>query len=502
MDVLMQPWLWFGNQWWQVAILLIDLVVRLWAIGFVPENRNPASSTAWLILILLVPIVGFPLFLLIGSQSIKGRRHQIQAAANEEIVRRTAHLPDIPKDLIDGGDFERSEELQYSIRLSRRLTKLPAAKANCQAVYSGYTESIAAMTKAINEAKDTVHVQMYIFALDPTTQEFVDAILAAHRRGVMVRVLVDPIGSQKYPGYRKLRSVLNEAGVSWHPMLPIDLWRLQWRRPDLRNHRKIVVVDGQRAFLGSLNMIEPQYQKRRNHAAGRRWEDVMIELMGDVVTHLDAVFAVDWTSEGHEPPVEQSSQPVKEKVGDSDRINVVQVLPSGPGYETVPNLRVYNDLIYQARERIVVVSPYFVPDESLMMALTTAAHAGVEVILQVNEKGDQFMVNHAQQSYYTELLKAGVRILRYPAPAILHSKFLIIDGRVATVGSSNLDMRSFELNYEVTLLAARGCIVDDLERIAAGYAEVSTELSLEEWQKRPFISWYLDNVFRLTSALQ
>lgn len=491
-------------QWWQIALLIADYLIKFVAVGVVPENRHPSSSTAWLLIILLVPFLGLPLFLLLGSQTITGRRHRIQALANREIVRRTRHLPDIPEDVAGpedgGGDV--AEEMVYSIKLSRRLTGLPAVKCVCHGVYADTAESIAAMTAAVAAAEESVHVQMYIFALDEATRGFVDALVEAHRRGVSVKVLVDPIGSRKYAGYARLRELLDDTGIPWHPMLPIDVARLQWRRPDLRNHRKILTIDGRRAFMGSQNMIEPEYESRVNHRDGRRWSDVMVELTGDVVPHLDAVFAVDWTSEGYERPEPRDITPIRHRLADGDDVNLVQVLPSGPGFTTEPNLRVFNDLIYGARRKIVVVSPYFVPDESLLMGLTSAAYAGLEVVLHVNEKADQFMVGHAQQSYYHALLEAGVRILRFPAPGVLHSKFLVIDDEVAAVGSSNLDMRSFGLNYEVTLLAVRGNLVRELAEVAEGYAAVSTELDMAEWESRPWRQRYLDNLFRLTSALQ
>nr|WP_255549385.1 cardiolipin synthase [Corynebacterium sp. TAE3-ERU12] len=490
-------------QWWQIAIFVADYTIKFFAIGTVPENRNPSSSTAWLLIILLLPFVGLPLFLLLGSQTITGRRHRIQAHANKEIVRRTAHLPDIPADAqIDTRGPGLSGQLIATVKLIRQLTGPPAVKGRCRAVHSDYAASIAAMTAAVEHAKHTVHVQMYIFALDPTTRPFVNALIAAKNRGVDVKVLVDPIGSRKYPGYKKLKKLLNATGVQWHAMLPISPFRLRSRRPDLRNHRKILVVDGSHAFVGSQNMIEAEYQSEANHRDGRRWHDVMVELEGDIAAHLDAVFAVDWTSEGAEAPQPSATMKIEEPIADDPDINLVQVLPSGPGYTTEPNLRVFNDLIYAARHRITVVSPYLVPDESLLMALTTAAYSGIEVRLHVNEEADQFMVGHAQQSYYQALLEAGVKIRRFPAPNVLHAKFLIIDDEIAVVGSSNLDMRSFGLNYEVTIVTACGTLVDRLVALADEYDAASSALTEKMWQDRPWRQRYLDNVFRLTSSLQ
>lgn len=184
------------------------------------------------------------------------------------------------------------------------------------------------------------------------------------------------------------------------------------------------------------------------------------------------------------------------------------MIPSGPGYTTEPNLRTFVSIIHHAKNHLVICSPYFIPDEALLSAVTTACYRGVRVDLLVSEKADQFMVHHAQTSYYQALLEAGVHIHQFPAPYILHTKFLVADHGpesevpVAAFGSSNLDMRSFGLNYESTLLVAKGDLLDDLYRLGETYKSVSIPLTLEEWNKRGFWRRYIDNVMRLTSALQ
>nr|WP_120492527.1 cardiolipin synthase [Corynebacterium lactis] len=489
-------WISQDMTWWQIALFILDYAIKFVAIGWVPENRNPSASTAWLLLILLIPFLGLPLFLLLGSQQITGRRHQVQALAHDLIRERTAHLPDVPDDV------PLSDDVVGTFKLSRLLTGMPAVASTEMGIFTTFDDSVRRMVEVIDAAEKSVHVQSYIFALDDKTEPLVQALERAHNRGVEVKVLVDPIGSWKYPGYYKLKKRLNSSKIPWHPMLPISLVKLTWRRLDLRNHRKLIVVDAKTVFMGSQNLIEPGYQLAKNHRSGREWVDTWIELSGDVALAFDAVFAVDWTSEIYDTPEAPEAEQIEAPLDDNAGRNIVQVLPSGPGFTTEPNLRVFNNMIYQAHKRLLVVSPYFVPDESLLMALTSAAYGGVDVQLFVNEKSDQFMVGHAQQSYYHALLEAGVKIFRYPAPRVLHSKYMIIDDQMAMFGSSNLDMRSFGLNYEVTLIAAKGSIVDKLISLTDDYRAASTLLTSEEWEKRPFRQRYLDSVFRLTSALQ
>ncbi|MEJ5927706.1 cardiolipin synthase [Corynebacterium sp. H128] len=492
----------FGTAtWWQTTLMILDYGIKLLAIGIVPEGRKPAASSAWLLAILLIPIVGLPLFLLMGSPYINRRRHRIQRESDAMIRDVQAHIPDVPPQTL------LSPELESIIRLNRRLTRLPAVTGINHGLYSDYHECLAAMIRAVDNAKKTVHVQIYIIAWDDTTDPFFRALERAAARGVQVRLLFDHVGSWKYPGYWKLGRRLNSIGIEWHLTLPLQPWKWRFRRPDLRNHRKMLLIDGYRGFIGSQNMIDPSYLLHGNRRRGLHWMDTMVELTGPVVSSMEMVFAVDWYSESNEALAlpETGSGPQLPESSKTD-INVLQLVPSGPGYTTEPNLRLFNSVVHHAKERLILCSPYFIPDETLLEAVTTACYRGVKVELYVNERGDQFIVSHAQSSYYAALLEAGVTIYRYPAPAILHSKYLIADpgseDAVGVLGSSNMDMRSFGLNYEVSLLVAHGNILDDLEQLTETYRAASTILTREEWSKRPILKRYVDNVMRLTSALQ
>jgi cardiolipin synthase len=224
----------------------------------------------------------------------------------------------------------------------------------------------------------------------------------------------------------------------------------------------------------------------------------MIRLEGPLVTALDVLFATDWYSETEERLGADAPVALAPRAGDVSG----QVIPSGPGFVTENNLRAFTTLIYSAQRRISLTSPYFVPDESLLYAVTTAAQRGVDVELFVSELGDQFMVFHAQRSYYEALLRAGVRIYLYPAPWILHAKHFSIDDDVVVIGSSNMDMRSFALNYEVSVMLYGADVVAQVKEVEDSYRAKSKELLLEDWLARGRRSSYVDNVMRLTAALQ
>ncbi|TNM54884.1 cardiolipin synthase [Brevibacterium sediminis] len=476
--------------------IVIEYIVKIIAVGVVPENRRPSSSSAWLLLILFVPIVGIPAFLLLGSPYINQRRARIQAEANELMHEGADDLPDVPPSLVAEPEFVSVAQL------GRALTALPMVTGDSHGVISDYAASIARMAELVDEAHEYVHVEIYIMAWDSTTDVFFQALERASARGVEVRVLFDHIGSRKYPGFHRLGKRLNAAGIEWHLMLPFIPWRGKARRIDLRNHRKLLVIDGKRAMMGSQNMIDSSYLNRKNSQIGRNWHDIMVELSGPIVAGIEAVFSTDWYSEsgqalGIRPYERDGNEP---EVGGAT--SAMQLVPSGPGFTTAPNLKVFTSMMYLAQKRLAIVSPYFVPDESLLAAVETAARRGVDVELYVSEQADQYMVDRAQSSYYRSLLEAGVRIFLYPKPAVLHTKCFIVDDLYAVMGSSNMDMRSFGLNYEISLLTTGGDLVDDIIDVVADYQGVSDELTLEEWEKRPWLRRYMESVMRLTSSLQ
>lgn len=492
LDVDLTTWQWIG--------LILEYGIKLLAIGVVPEGRKPSSANAWLLLILFLPIVGLPLYLMMSSNFVSRRRHRIQQEANVMVGDAQRDIPDHPVDM------DPDPEIESMLRLNRTLTTFPATVGHNQGVWADYEQALHRLVEVIDAARDYIHVEVYIQAWDEGTDEFYRALGRAADRGVTVRLLFDHIGSLKYPGSRTLGKRLSEIGVEWRMMLPLAPWRGRFRRPDLRNHRKIIVVDGEIGFLGSLNIIDRSYLMPNHRRAGRQWIDIMVELTGPIVTSMETVFAVDWYSESGEslaisPPVDDGER----RPGDT---NVLQMIPSGPGYTTEPNLRTFISIIHHAKNHLMICSPYFIPDEALLSAVTTACYRGVRVDLLVSEKADQFVVHHAQTSYYQALLEAGVHIHQFPAPYILHTKFLLADHGpesdvpVAAFGSSNLDMRSFGLNYESTLLVAEGDLLDELYLLGETYKSVSIPLTLEEWNKRGFWRRYVDNVMRLTSALQ
>ena len=474
-----------------VTTFVVDFVVRVLAVIYVPRNRRPQTALAWLLAIFLVPYVGVILFLLAGNWLLPKKRRDKQTTINA-LIKRTSDSVDLGTE-----NLELPVWLSRVVQLNQSLGALPLVGGNTGFVYDTDAEGLTAMIAAIEEAKVAVHAEFYIMSLDDTSAPFFDALENAHKRGVVVRVMLDHLGSRSYPGYKPMRARLDAMGVNWQLMLPFKPLRGKIQRPDLRNHRKLLVVDGVVAFTGSRNIIDPGYQKKKNLKRRLRWHDFMVRFEGPVVAEMEAVFVGDWYSE------------TDELLADLDLTDIeftgtlaCQVVPSGPGFEGENNLRLFNALVYSAQKNIVITSPYFVPDDSMLYAITTAAQSGIAVELIVSEIGDQFLVYHAQRSYYEALLKAGVRIWLYEEPTVLHSKHFTIDEELSVFGSSNMDMRSFTLDLEITVIVRGESFLHQLQETQQRYRSHSRELTMEEWSKRGFWHRLADDVARLTASLQ
>jgi cardiolipin synthase len=483
----------FASSVFATIALFVDIAIRVVAVIVVPQNRKPQTAMAWLLAIFLIPYIGILLFLLFGSTKLPRRRREKQEEINTFLLETTEGIDRVEKE----DDFP--SWLEPIVEQNRALGSMPLVGGNTATLYTEYSHSLAAMTAAVGTATRFVHAEFYILSFDSTTKPFFDALKVAVARGVTVRVLFDHIASIRSPGYLRTVRQLKRIGAQWHPMLPVQPWRGRWQRPDLRNHRKLLVIDRAVAFTGSQNMIDRSYNKRGNIRRGLQWKDLMVRFEGPIVAGINALFVTDWYSETDELLMRETDRMPEAKILDALD---AQVVPSGPGFDLENNLRLFNSLLYSAQHRVIITSPYFVPDDSMLYALTNAAYRGLDVQLFCSAVSDQPVVFHAQRSYYEALLRAGVRIWLYESPTVLHAKHFTIDDEVAVIGSSNMDMRSFSLNYEISVMLRGRHLVAQLREIEDTYRTQCTELMLDEWLTRPLRSKVLDNTARLTAAVQ
>jgi cardiolipin synthase len=473
-DATLWAWVFFISEW----------VIRLAMLLVVPFRRTPAAAKGWLLLIFFEPWVGLLLYLLIGRAKLpRWRREQLAKLpqAMARVVGRLASHPNVFHP-------EVGPALSQAVTLAENLGGSPILGGNAVELLVDYGGTIARLVADIDHAQHHVHLLFYIFADDSATAPVIEALGRATRRGVRCRVLADAIGSRS--ALRTLRPKLTALGVAVHEMLPVSL--LPWRkaRVDLRNHRKIAVIDGWVGYTGSQNLIAADFK------AGIAYEDLMVRVTGPVVLELQYIFAADWFLESNEVLDSETEFPCPEIAGGIP----AQALPSGPGFPTQNNQRLFVALIHGARKQVVLTTPYFIPDEPLLQAMQTAALRGVEVHLVVSAKGDQPIVSLAQESYYEDLLEAGVQVHLY-RKNFLHAKHLSVDDSVAVIGTSNLDIRSFALNAEVMLMIYDPGVAVRLAAEQERYFANSRLLTLVAWGQQSFARRFLQHLARLLSPL-
>ena len=455
------------------AYSIAQWVIRIGSLIVIPFRRK-FTAAAWLLLIFFLPLPGLLLFLAIGQPKFPRFRLEQYRGLKPFVERVSSSLQQFaPK--------HRSPIAQFV----EHLGYLPATQGNGIELIDDYDEALRSLVADIEAARTRVSLLVYIFADDAIADMVIAALGDAVARGVDCKVLLDPVGSAKWVRrtIRKLRAV----GVQTRETLPWRWIRRRTRR-DMRNHRKLFIIDGQIGYAGSQNIVA------KNFRPGVVNRELVARCTGPIVAEMESIFLGDWFVETGAGPPDHLEPPV----GPGDA--VLQLLPSGPEYplEGFETLLVWQ--LHQARRRAIMATPYFIPDQDVLGAMRTAVARGVEVDLVLSRVVDQRVVNLAQRSYYEDLLRAGVRIHLFDR-FLLHAKNVSIDGELAILGSSNVDLRSFQLNEEVSLLLLDRESVAKLETVQRGYIEDSEQVQLESWVKRGRAVMVAENLARLVSPL-
>lgn len=456
-----------------LAYLLLEWAIRLVMVVVIPLRRPPEAARSWLLLVLFLPVPALILYRMIGRAGFPAWRR-------ERFERTAVERASIAAALDSGG-----QDQFPLLRLARHLGGFPACNGNAVALLTEYDATIDAMVAAIDGAETRVHLLTYIFADDRTGTKVAQALGRAKARGVEVRVLVDALGSR--PWAKRSVALLVSLGIDARLVLPVRFAALRRTRSDLRNHRKLCLIDGRLGFVGSQNIVD------RDFKPGIVNDELVARVEGSVVAALDAVFASDWYMETEEAIAPLAIPGVAGSA-------ILQAMPSGPDFGVPGFERLLVELVHGAARRVAIVSPYLIPDEALLTAIKNATTRGVTVDLIVSQVVDQRLVSFAQRSYYQELLEAGVQLHRY-RDHLLHAKNVSIDGAIGIIGSSNADVRSFVLNAEISLILHDPDASTELVAIQQGYIDRSELLTLEAWKRRSKATRLLENLARLVSPL-
>lgn len=485
------------------VLLLADLIIRLGlSIRVIMRKRPYGVSLAWLVVILVIPFMGGFLYLILGENRIPERRIE-RARVSYKYYQ---HWLTTLKKRAPVTWSNLNPECAPLHRQAETLVGLPAMAGNKLTLITRPEEITLSIIEEINKATSTCHLQFYIWQGGGMVDRVTNALINAAARGVTCRLLLDSIGSRDFLG-STTASKMKQAGIKVRESLPAGLIKALFSRIDIRNHRKIVVIDGNVAFTGSQNMVDPAVFKK--NAGVGNWIDVMVRVEGPIVESLAGTFISDWylDSEGGDfetESLQKDIETVRQK-GDIHPLPLIgqcpiQLVPSGPGFvqETIHSLLLTT--IYAARRELIMTTPYFIPDEPLLIALKAAAQRGVAVTIIVPRNNDSKLVHYASQARFEELADSGVNIQLFHG-GLLHSKTITVDRNFSLFGSVNLDMRSFWLNFEATLLIYCEEFSQRLFAIQEEYLQQSTALDLKTFSRRGHLTKFKENTCLLVSPL-
>jgi cardiolipin synthase len=475
----------FFNWGFAIYIFLIGVVILM-------ENRDPSKTMAWLLVLFLLPYVGFVFYILFG-RNYRNRLRSKRKRVGDYMRSTLRDAAEIQKGIIDYIDLFHGDGTHVNNRLINLLlhnSHAPFTLNNRVEVLTNGDVTFERIFERIEKAEHHIHVEFYIIQNDELGNAFKALLIKKARQGVKVRLIYDSVGCWKL-GKRYLQE-LKEGGCHVHPFFPVAFPVLS-RELNYRNHRKIVVIDGHTGFLGGLNVGDEYLGKKRLGF----WRDTHMMIEGEAVYSLQDIFLNDWKFVSGYEIEEDALFPKLMTYGET----TAQVISSGPDSDWKSIMQAYFAMISTAEKRIWITTPYLVPEESLKMGLKTAALSGADVRIVIPSKPDHFFVFWASQDNIEELLEAGVRIYQYKK-GFIHSKILLLDSSVASVGSANLDIRSLEMNFEVNAFIYDIEVVRRLEEDFEMDMNDSEELDLEVFRKRPVARKIIEAVGRLASPLQ
>ncbi|MFG0245341.1 MAG: cardiolipin synthase [Phycisphaerales bacterium JB052] len=486
-----------------VSILTTAAVVVHWGIiiglglRIILTRRPTGVSLAWLLLITSVPYVGAGIYLFVGELWLPKRRMKLAQLSRTEL----SQVIDRIEDQWEMADHELPDLAVELNAHAQAPFGLSALGGNELKIYSSCNACLDEMICDIKDAQKSVSMLFYIWESKGQIRQIEEAMIEAVQRGVECRLLLDSAGSKKFLQSRRAVE-LQRAGIVIAEALPASFLRVFFKRIDIRNHRKIVAVDNRVAYTGSMNMVDPAYFN-----AGRgvgQWIDVMARVRGPAARVLSMNLAMDWAIDYRRDAKMQISGPIEsirnaEPIGRAGDI-VAQVVPSGPDQASQLIHELLITLIYNTRRRLIITTPYFVPSDSMLQALISAAHRGVRVSLVVPEKIDSVLVRHASRSYFQDLLNAGVEIHAYRG-GLLHAKTVTADDDVALLGSVNMDLRSFSINFEISMFIYNQATVQEMKALQKSYMDDAVRIESHDWERRPVHSKLLENALQLLSPI-
>jgi len=471
------------------AIAIVATCLRI-----IYDTRSTSKTLAYLMLTVFLPVAGFIIYFCIGTNYRKRKLYskkivkdeQMQLRIKEQIYLESKRIWDtVPEEI---HKYQKLAQLLLNDGMSYL-----GGNNKVEVLLNG-EHKFAAVIEALKLAKHHIHIEYYIFDDDEIGNTLKDILIEKARAGVAVRLIYDDFGSRSIR--KKVIPELLEAGVEAYPFYKVLFIALA-NRLNYRNHRKIIVIDGCIGFTGGIN-VSDRYINKEDHPEQVYWRDTHVKITGTGIYYLQHLFICDWNfcASTELLPIPEFFREQKEFVGDA----VVQIAASGPDSDNPTILFSLIQAIGMAESEILITTPYFIPGESLLDALVVAALSGVKVILLVPGISDSKIVSAAARSYFAELMTAGVEIYQYQK-GFVHAKTMVTDGQLSVIGTANMDIRSFELNFEVNCVIYDNDTADEMTRVFYKDLRDSKKINLEDWEKRPLLKQLPEKICRLFSPL-
>jgi cardiolipin synthase len=457
------------------------------------ERRDPKSVWAWLLLLFFLPFVGFIFYLFLGQNMGKRkmfRVKEVEDRLNEAIRQQENMLKSLDPDTINMDVREFKDLAMYNLETSGAVITAD----NDVRFYTDGNEKFDALIEDLKKAEHFIHIQYYIIRNDVLFERIAGVLKEKAAQGVEVRILYDSMGCRSTG--KKFWRKLNEAGIETAVFFPAILGRFQ-PRINYRNHRKIVVIDNKVAYVGGFNVGKEYIDMSRKFG---HWRDTHMRICGSAVVALQARFILDWNYAAHENLLRREELFMGSRAGSEGEDCIIQIISSGPDNSSEQIRDNYLRMISKAKDSIYIQTPYFIPDESILNALLIAAKSGIDVNIMIPCKPDHPFVYWATYSYVGDLVNAGAKCYTYDN-GFLHSKGMIVDGKVLCYGTANMDIRSFALNFEVNAVVYGSDKAEEMIDIFNDDLKVSTQITKEIYSERNIIVRIKEQICRLMSPL-
>jgi cardiolipin synthase len=472
-------------------LLLIHFLLVTYFIGvIISVRRNVGVAFAWIFIVMTFPVLGISLYVLIGERPVGRKLTRKITRMNREYEKITEGM----RFLYAGDKLKLPIEARSFSLLAESNNGTPLVAGNKVELFTNSLQILQFFIDEIKRAKESLHLEFYIWALGGDADLVGEALIAASKRGIACRVLLDSLGSKDW-FKSKWPARFRNAGIEVTEALPIQIGRFQFRRADLRLHRKIFLIDGAVVWTGSMNLVDPRTFKQDSGVG--EWVDAMVRVEGPVVAQFELTFSFDWSVDN---PKITHFKDQKSPIAPCEGGAIAQELASGPVYRDDILYQVMMSAIIDAQEELTITTPYFGPDDGLMQALMATARRGVKVTLIVPKLNDSKLVAWSSRSYYEDLLNSGVHIAEFHG-GLLHTKSLLVDKKAAIFGSVNFDQRSLRLNFEISLILYNIDFSLKLQTLIESYLAQSDYIDPIVWSKRPTWKRYIENAAHLTSPL-